>query len=145
MNRQSTMTTTSMEGDAVGYAHESVSRQRGSGPARREPRFSHHGKLMAEVAGARFLLGAVGPTGVQSCVSPDPDFPASRSSSTEAVLQGRDTAAGRVELVGRASLARRPDGDAERQHDEHEKPRDRDGVGLPQSRAHRRMPRIALS
>jgi hypothetical protein len=87
MNRPSTMPTS----DTAGYSHESVSAERGLGPTRflpgREPRFSHRGKLVAELAGARFLLGAIGPSGVQSCVSPDPDFPASRSSSTEAVLQ----------------------------------------------------------
>lgn len=90
MNRQSTMPT--RHADTAGHSHQSVSAGRSVGPARfrpgTQPRFSHEGKLLAEVAGARFLFDAIGPTGVQSCVSPDPDFPASCSSSTEAVLQG---------------------------------------------------------
>jgi hypothetical protein len=90
MNRHSTMPTRDI--DMAGHSRPSRSPARSVGPARFRPsselRFSHEGKLLAEVAGARFLLGSIGSSGVQSCVSPDPDFPASCSSSTEAVLQG---------------------------------------------------------
>jgi hypothetical protein len=93
MHRHSTFT-------ASAYSHQRVSRRYGQGPdhgqdhgeagaeLRFSRRFSYEGKLLAAVGAARFLLEAIGPTGVQSWVSPEPDFPASRSSSTEAVLQG---------------------------------------------------------
>jgi hypothetical protein len=86
MNRQSVMPGSDVAGHGVAV-------RRGLGPARvtagRGPRFSHQGKLLAEVAGGQFLLGSIGGSGVQSWVSPDPDFPASCSSSTEAVLRGK--------------------------------------------------------
>jgi hypothetical protein len=93
MSRHSTFTAGTASGTASGYSHQSVSRGQVHGRAGAEPRsnsrrFSYERKVLAAVEGARFLLESIGPTGVQSCVSPEPDFPASRSSSTEAVLQG---------------------------------------------------------
>ena len=85
MNRQGTMSGSDAAGAGVAVGRGRVAARPIPG---RGPRFSHQGKLLAEVAGGRFLLGSIGPRGVQSWVSPDPDFPASCSSSTEAVLQG---------------------------------------------------------
>lgn len=72
----------------VGRERESASDERGLVRLRSEPRFSHQGKLMAMADGTRFLLDAIGPTGVQSWVSPEPDFPAAQSARLDAVLNG---------------------------------------------------------
>lgn len=73
----------------VAFAHESASGDHGLPHAPREPTFSHRLNLVAALQGFRRLVESIGPKGVQSWVSPYPNFPASCSSSTEAVLHAQ--------------------------------------------------------
>lgn len=79
-----------MGGDPdIAFARESASMDHGLPHAQREPIFSYHLNLVAALQGFRSLVNSIGPKGVQSWVSPYPNFPASCSSSTEAVLHAQ--------------------------------------------------------
>ena len=73
----------------IAFAHESVSMDHGLPHAQREPIFSYRLNVVAALQGFRRLVDSIGPKGVQSWVSPYPNFPASCSSSTEAVLHAQ--------------------------------------------------------
>ena len=73
----------------IAFARESATVDHGLPHAPREPIFSYRLNLVAALQGFRSLVDAIGPKGVQSWVSPYPNFPASCSSSTEAVLEAQ--------------------------------------------------------
>lgn len=66
----------------------------------RAPSFSFRANLMAALGGFRFLVNAIGPTGVQSDVSPDPSFPTQRTVAIADMQSGRLPEGARRALAG---------------------------------------------
>lgn len=73
----------------IAFAHENAAVEHGLPRAPGEPVFANRVDLNAALQGFHRLVASIGAKGVQSWVSPCPNFPASCSSSTEDVLHAQ--------------------------------------------------------